>query len=54
MNDLEDKIPQSPSERKFNFRFGRSGHHSTQNNEPEREQSTGNYIINYLIENNNH
>lgn len=41
MNDLEDKIPQSPSERKFNFRFGRSGHHSTQNNEPEREQSTG-------------
>ncbi|XP_050560536.1 activated Cdc42 kinase-like isoform X6 [Spodoptera frugiperda] len=41
MNDLEEKTPHSPSERKFNFRFGRSGHHSNQNQEPEREQSTG-------------
>ncbi|CAH0703633.1 unnamed protein product [Spodoptera exigua] len=41
MNDLEDRHPQSPSERKFNFRFGRSGHHSTQTHEPEREHSAG-------------
>ncbi|XP_022832888.1 tyrosine-protein kinase PR2 isoform X2 [Spodoptera litura] len=41
MNDLEEKNPQSPSERKFHFRFGRSGHHSAHAHDPEREQSTG-------------
>ncbi|CAH1647804.1 unnamed protein product [Spodoptera littoralis] len=40
MNDLEDKNSQSPSERKFHFRFGRSAHHS-HTHDPEREQSTG-------------